>query len=51
MKEDIKKIKLETKDLVKELEDVDGKDKEIILASIKGMLLVADVNKEKEKLA
>lgn len=42
----------EAKELVEELKAVNDKDKGIIIAGLKGMLLVADVNKkEKEQTA
>ncbi|WP_313757067.1 hypothetical protein [Tissierella sp.] len=36
----------QVKDFMKKLESINEKDKDIILASLKGMLLVADIKKE-----
>lgn len=45
------KLKNQAEEFMKKLESVDEKDKDIILASLRGMLLVADVNKKKEKVS
>lgn len=39
-------LKMESKELVEELECINEKDKDIILASLKGMLIAASVNEE-----
>lgn len=39
-------LNIQVKDFMKKLESINEKDKDIILASLKGMLLVADINKE-----
>lgn len=39
-------LNIQIKDFMRKLESINEKDKDIILASLKGMLLVADINKE-----
>jgi len=45
-----KVLRNEAKSLVVKLEDVDKRDKEIILSALQGMLLVAEVNKNKKAI-
>jgi len=39
-------LNIQIKYFMRKLESINEKDKDIILASLKGMLLVADINKE-----
>lgn len=42
-------LKYEAKEIAKQLENVSKGDKKIIMSALQGMLLVAEVNKNKKK--
>lgn len=44
-------LRMDSKGLVKELEEVNEDDKKVILASLRAMLIVADVNKKRKEKA